>query len=87
VGASKMDIVLQFLLESVMIGLLGGGIGIAMGVGITMGLNTWGPWTLVLDMQSIYVAGGTCLMIGMVFGIFPAFKASGLNPMEALTVE
>ena len=87
VGASKLDIVLQFLLESILIGLLGGGIGIALGVGITLGLTTWGPWTLVLDMQSIYIAGGTCLMIGMVFGIFPALKASGLNPMEALTVE
>lgn len=87
VGASRSDIVKQFLLESVLIGLLGGGIGISLGIAITLGLTTFGPWTLILDNTSIWVAAGICLLIGMVFGIFPALKASKLNPMEALTVE
>ncbi len=87
VGASRSDIVKQFLLESILIGLLGGGIGISLGIAITLGLTTFGPWTLILDNTSIWVAAGICLLIGIVFGIFPALKASKLNPMEALTVE
>ena len=87
VGASRSDIVKQFLLESILIGLLGGGIGISLGIAITLGLTTFGPWTLILDNTSIWAAAGICLLIGMVFGIFPALKASKLDPMEALTVE
>ncbi|MFQ5443055.1 MAG: ABC transporter permease, partial [Nitrospinales bacterium] len=87
VGATRIDIVQQFIMESVAIGFLGGSIGIILGVGITLGLGQWSPWTLVLNTPSIVISSGVCILIGMVFGIFPAFKASRLDPMAALKIE
>jgi putative ABC transport system permease protein len=87
VGATKGDIVGQFLFESILIGLFGGCSGVVLGVGITLGITAWGIGNLVLDMQSIYVSTGVCTAIGIMFGLFPAIKASRLDPMVALTVE
>ena len=87
VGATRSDIVRQFLYESLIIGFLGGGIGIAFGVGLTLGLTHSGDWTLLLDQDSIWTASWVCAVIGVVFGVFPAIKASKLDPMEALTIE
>jgi putative ABC transport system permease protein len=87
VGATRRDIVRQFLYESLIIGFLGGGMGVALGVGLTLGLTLWGEWTLILDPNSIWTASWACAGIGVLFGVFPAIKASKLDPMEALTTE
>ena len=87
VGASRSNIIRQFLYESLIIGFLGGGIGIALGVGLTLGLTYWGDLTLLLDQDSIWKASWVCALIGMIFGVVPAIKASKLDPMEALTIE
>ena len=87
VGASRSNIIRQFLYESLIIGFFGGSIGIALGVGLTLGLTYWGDWTLLLDQDSIWKASWVCALIGMIFGVVPAIKASKLDPMEALTIE
>ena len=88
VGATKSDIVRQFLIESIVIGLFGGIIGVALGVGIIFGVVTWtGKENLLLDLNSIYISTSMCMIIGIIFGLFPAIKASRLDPMVALTVE
>jgi len=87
VGATQGDIVKQFLMESILIGLLGGCVGVFLGVGITFGAVAWGVGNLLLDLNSIYIATGVCMVIGIIFGLFPAIKASRLDPMVALTVE
>ena len=87
VGATKGDIVGQFLFESILIGLFGGFFGVVLGVGITFGASTWGAENLLLDANSIYISTSVCMMIGVIFGLFPAIKASRLDPMVALTVE
>ena len=87
VGATRRDIVHQFLYESLIIGILGGGLGIVLGVSLTLGLTYWGQWTLILDRNSIWVASWACAGIGVLFGVFPAIKASKLDPLEALTTE
>jgi putative ABC transport system permease protein len=87
VGATKGDIVRQFLLESILIGLFGGFFGVVLGVGITFGVSTWGAENLLLDADSIYISTSVCMIIGVIFGLFPAIKASRLDPMVALTVE
>ncbi len=87
VGATKGDIIRQFLIESILIGLFGGCVGVALGVAITLGAVAWGAGNLLLDLNSIYIATGVCILIGIIFGLFPAIKASRLDPMVALTVE
>lgn len=87
VGATRGDIIRQFLFESILIGLFGGCVGVALGVGITLGAVAWGAGNLLLDLNSIYIATGVCMLIGIIFGLFPAIKASRLDPMVALTVE
>ncbi len=87
VGATCRDIIRQFLYESLIIGFLGGGLGIVLGVGLTLGLTHWGDWTLILDQNSIWIASWACAGLGVLFGVFPAIKASKLDPMEALTTE
>ena len=87
VGATKGDIVGQFLFESILIGLFGGFFGVVLGVGITFGASTWGAENLLLDANSIYISTSVCMMIGVIFGLFPAIKASRLDPMVALTIE
>ena len=87
VGATRRDIIRQFLYESLIIGFLGGGLGIILGVGLTLGLTKWGHWTLILDPNSIWTASWACAGLGIFFGVFPAIKASKLDPMEALTTE
>ena len=87
VGATRKDIIRQFLYESLIIGLLGGIFGILLGVGLTLGLTYYGNWNLLLDQGSIWTASWVCAAIGVIFGVFPAIKASKLDPMEALTIE
>jgi len=88
VGATKNDIIRQFLIESIVIGLFGGIIGVALGVGIIFGVVVWtGKENLLLDLNSIYISTSVCMIIGIIFGLFPAIKASRLDPMVALTVE
>ena len=87
VGATRRDIVHQFLYESLIIGFLGGGMGVILGVGLTLGLTHWGNWALILDPHSIWIASWACVGIGVLFGVFPAIKASKLDPMQALTTE
>jgi putative ABC transport system permease protein len=52
-----------------------------------LGASAWGLGKLLLDINSIYISTGVCMMIGVIFGLFPAIKASRLDPMVALTVE
>ena len=87
VGATKGDIVGQFLLESIIIGLFGGFFGVYSGVGIPFGAIIFGAENLLLDANSIYISTSVCMVIGVIFGLFPAIKASRLDPMVALTVE
>ena len=82
-----LELRLGYQLESILIGLFGGCFGVVLGVGITFGVSTWGAESLLLDANSIYISTSVCMIIGVIFGLFPAIKASRLDPMVALTVE
>jgi len=87
-GAKKVTLVMQFLIESVFVTLLGGLIGIILGIIISYFLAKYlFKSDLVLDYTSIYLAFGVSTLIGLVFGIYPAKKASNLEPIEALRHE
>jgi len=92
VGAKNNAILSQFLIESVIITLLGGIIGIIIGAVISILIALIArylgySWDLVISPMSILLATSISIFIGLVFGIYPAQRASGLNPIEALRYE
>jgi putative ABC transport system permease protein len=87
VGATRNQILTQFLFESVTLSLLGGLIGILFGVGIALLFSATGLISSVITVDSILIAFFFTLVIGLFFGIYPAFRAANLHPMVALRYE
>ena len=87
VGARKSDILVQFLLEAIVLSVLGGLIGILLGVGLGQLVNLTGLMTSVVTMDSVLLAVGFSAAVGLFFGIYPANRAAGLNPIDALRYE
>jgi len=87
VGATRNQILTQFLFESVTLSLLGGLIGILFGVGIALLFSATGLISSVITVDSILIAFFFTLAIGVFFGIYPAFRAANLHPMVALRYE
>ncbi len=87
IGARARDIMTQFIIEAVVMSVSGGLIGIAVGIGIASGLSFAAGWTTKVSLSAIALATLFSVAVGMVFGIWPARKASQLNPIEALRYE
>jgi putative ABC transport system permease protein len=92
VGASRSDILLQFVVEAIIVTLVGGAIGVLAGVVVArivdgQDFGTGSPVTTMVAPWSIFVALGVSAIIGLFFGIYPAFRASRLDPIEALRTE
>jgi putative ABC transport system permease protein len=87
VGARPQDIIAQFLLEAVLISAFGGLLGIAVGVLIIPLVANLNQGVALLAPGSIPLAFGVALLIGLVFGLYPAVRASRLDPIEALRYE
>ncbi|MGG7382314.1 ABC transporter permease, partial [Escherichia coli] len=78
-GATRRNILQQFLVESALISLLGGVIGILLGVGMTLGVARGFGWNPVVSPASVLLAVGVSASIGIFFGIWPAKKAASLH--------
>jgi len=87
VGARKDHILFQFLVETVTLSMLGGIIGILLGMGIAGVVTALGLITAQVSLSSILLSFFFSLAIGLFFGIYPAFRAANLHPMEALRSE
>ncbi len=87
IGARGGDVLLQFLVEAVVISLLGGSIGIGLGFGLSQSLTQFLQWPTYVSADAVLVAFGFAAGIGVFFGFYPARKASALDPIEALRYE
>jgi putative ABC transport system permease protein len=88
VGARRQDILLQFLIEAMVLSLIGGLIGIGLGwAGAVLISSLQDDLTAVVTLQSVLLATGFSLAVGLFFGIYPATRAAGLNPIDALRYE
>ena len=87
IGATYNSIMLQFLIESTMISILGGIIGIFLGIGLAQAISKFGGFTTVISSLSIVASFGFSLFVGIFFGMLPARKAARLDPIDALRYE
>jgi putative ABC transport system permease protein len=87
IGAKKSEIMEQFLIESVLISFIGGGLGIILGIMISQTVSQIGGWDTIVSTQSIMLAFGFSVGVGVFFGFYPARKAANLNPIDALRYE
>ncbi len=87
IGARQSDIIRQFLMEAVLISIVGGLIGIGFGFTLSRLIATAAGWSTVVTTSSIAIAFGVSVFIGLLFGIYPAVQAARLDPIEAIRYE
>lgn len=87
IGAKRSDILWQFLIESIVLSIIGGLAGIAFGWGVSGLVNRLDAFTTHVSSQAIALSVTFSLMVGLFFGIYPASRAANLNPIDALSYE
>jgi putative ABC transport system permease protein len=87
VGARSRDILGQFLVEAVVLSLVGGAIGILLGLLATWAIGAFAGWQVLLSGQAVLLAVGFSAAVGVFFGFYPARRAASLLPIQALRYE
>lgn len=87
VGARRKDILIQFLMESLFLGVAGGVVGVLLGLGASWSIAAWTDWTTRVNGVALVVGVGSALLVGVIFGVFPAQRAAAMDPIEALRAE
>jgi len=87
IGATNKDIMVQFLIEAVLMSFIGGIAGVLLGGGISVLITLFAGWSVKVSLASIILATTFSLIVGIAFGLWPAQKASQLDPIEALRYE
>lgn len=84
IGATKGDVITQFMVETVLVCLVGGVIGILLGFGLAKAITLYARWATGFSLVSVLIAFGTAASVGLIFGLFPARRAAQLDPVQAL---
>ncbi len=87
VGARPSNVRVQFLTEAVVLSILGGIIGICGGIGISKAISAFFAWPTIISSSSIFLSVGFSGFVGIFFGFWPAWKASNLDPIDALRTD
>jgi len=87
VGATERNILMQFLIEAVVLTGIGGAVGLVIGEAASLLMNRFSPLPAFVPWWAIVVGLGVSLAVGVVFGLYPAWKAARLNPIDALSFE
>jgi putative ABC transport system permease protein len=87
IGAKKRDVIRQFLIETTIISLAGGILGVVVGVGLSQMIGYLAGWSTIVTTTSIVLAFFVSVGIGLVFGLYPAARAANLDPVKALHYE
>jgi len=87
IGARGRDVLMQFLVEAVLISLIGGMIGLGLGYGVSEAVKRFLAWPSLVPPEAVLMAVGFAAATGIFFGFYPARKASGLDPIDALRYE
>jgi putative ABC transport system permease protein len=87
IGAKTWDIRLQFIIEALILSLIGGVVGIIIGISGSKIITIFAGWSTVVSPFSVVIAFGFSGLVGIFFGFYPAYKASLLDPIDALRYE
>jgi putative ABC transport system permease protein len=86
-GATRRDILGQFLLEAIILSFAGGMIGIVLGFVLTKAIAAYADWRTIVSMQAIMLSFGVSVVVGIIFGVYPARRAARMDPIDALRYE
>ena len=86
-GATRRDVRTQFLVETLLMTVCGGAIGILIGIGASWGISTFAGWTTHVSTSAVSLGFGVSFLVGLVFGLYPAMKAAALEPVDAMRYE
>jgi putative ABC transport system permease protein len=87
VGAKRGDIMMQFVIEALLLSVIGGLVGIALGIGGSIVIAYMADWPVVIGPEAVLIAVLFSAAVGVFFGYYPARKAARLDPIEALRQE
>ncbi len=87
IGATRVDIIRQFVLETTLIAVVGGAMGLVLGVAMSRLIAGFAGWSTIVTTSSVLLAFLVSVVVGLVSGVYPAVKAAGLDPVQALHYE
>jgi putative ABC transport system permease protein len=87
IGAKQTDIIRQFVIETTLIAVAGGTMGLVLGAGMSRLIASFAGWSTIVSGGSLLLAFSVSVLIGLVFGVYPAMKAARLEPVQALRYE